>query len=703
MKALTPILLVLPMLALFTPVHVPADGMFVVPKFVWDKHKDINEPMQKAIIVYDAGTEDLILQVKYEGPANEFGWLIPAPSLPTVQDGSMKCFYELSQFTQQKFERWTPVGRTRGILDTMSLNSASAGIAQSPQPVKVVEIKTIGSYKIAVLSTTDSDALEKWLDENHFYFPATKSDVIEDYVRQHWYFIAVKINLGSAWGSLFSPSTSEKLAAGELNPLQISFASERCIFPLKISSGNGKPSEVQLYVLSPDPLLERGMLEKKLPLVYSNDVARAERGAAQMEQIEVNNWNLRMRLRGVNPAPPFPAEMRTAIESQGRAPVANPDDLLPYAKVTESDLPDTSSLIPCLKSKSWWLTKQTWTFKPEEMRDLLFEPAIPCFADLLGTKYGYFAVESLTHFDADAVPAFLAAFQSTNPATRVNAAYVFDRHYGSPHDPRLTAAAVTWLKDSEPSVRIAGIEVLSDYSNWNPASAKPLIAMLRDPDPGVRHEALWTLPRHSNDFRQYEPQVEELLNDPDPDIQHLAEGALYSLDRSKLNDLVAGRSFHDRGCAEYDMQQFALALADFRRACELGSDVTDYSACRLWLVQTRLGDRDAATRRLNAYLQQHENGTNDGWSLKIARYFAGGVTEAGLLQAAIIPGAESAQQQQCEAYFYIGAKDLLGGNKIAALDNFKKCNATGVIDFQEYHSAAAESANLSAYAAAGSQ
>ena len=54
---------------------VQADGMFVAPKFVWDKHKDINEPTQKAIIVYDAGREDLILQVKYEGPVSEFGWL----------------------------------------------------------------------------------------------------------------------------------------------------------------------------------------------------------------------------------------------------------------------------------------------------------------------------------------------------------------------------------------------------------------------------------------------------------------------------------------------------------------------------------------------------------------------------------------------------------------------------------------------------
>src|SRR2546421_4826922 len=76
------------------------DGCFV---FRWDKKADINEPTQKAIIFYDAGREDLLLQVKYEGALEDFGWLIPVPSLPKVTKGSMQPFYELSQLTQRQF------------------------------------------------------------------------------------------------------------------------------------------------------------------------------------------------------------------------------------------------------------------------------------------------------------------------------------------------------------------------------------------------------------------------------------------------------------------------------------------------------------------------------------------------------------------------------------------------------------------------
>src|SRR5207248_643763 len=111
------------------------DGCFV---FRWDKKADINEPTQKAIIFYDAGREDLLLQVKYEGALEDFGWLIPVPSLPKVTKGSMQPFYELSQLTQRQFG-------TRDRIATLGL--AKRG---GPEEVKVIEIKTVGAYEVSI-------------------------------------------------------------------------------------------------------------------------------------------------------------------------------------------------------------------------------------------------------------------------------------------------------------------------------------------------------------------------------------------------------------------------------------------------------------------------------------------------------------------------------------------------------------------------
>jgi hypothetical protein len=501
--------------------NAQADGMFVAPKFVWDKHKDINEPTQKAIMVYDAGREDLILQVKYEGPVDEFGWLIPVPNLPTVQEGSMKCFYELSQYTQQHF------GEGQFMPGTESLGTKGYD-AKSEPPVKVIETKTVGAYQIAVLSTKDARALETWLAANHFYFPTNKTSVLDTYVNQHWYFIAVKINLRQ---SVARTIASEfKLASGELHPLQISFASDRCVYPLKISSVNGRPSEVQVYVLSPEPLLERTILEKKLPTIYSNDLARARKSAESHERFLLMSRDRNMRFMGGTPSAnsPLPPEEEQAIQKQSEKPIADTGNLPPYAKVTEKDLPETSKWISRLADKSWWLTKHTWTFKPEEMRDLEFEPAMSVFADWLGTKYGYLGDTGLTLFGTNGVPTILAAMQNTNSTVRVCAAQIFCSKYGVSYgpgfesarrDPRFRDAAIGWLKDSEPDLRMTAVMLLTEYGNWKPEFAGPVIAMLHDKDAGVRHMVLFGISRFRGDLEKYIPTIQKMLKDPDADTR----------------------------------------------------------------------------------------------------------------------------------------------------------------------------------------
>ena len=240
-----------------TSVRGFADGCFV---FEWNKEIDIHEPTQKAIIVHDQGREDLLLQVKYEGPLEEFGWLIPVPSLPTVTKGSMEPFYELSQLTQRKFGG----SPTKGM-------PTLRGLSADGDEVEVVQIKTVGAYEVAVLSARDSGSLARWLQAHGYSIPDGKREIVEDYIRKGWYFIGAKIqsNQGvgfrevhktSPKGSVASGKAREavrkKLSSGELHPLLISFDTATCIYPLKISAVGGKPSEVSLYVLSGEPLLE---------------------------------------------------------------------------------------------------------------------------------------------------------------------------------------------------------------------------------------------------------------------------------------------------------------------------------------------------------------------------------------------------------------------------------------------------------------
>ena len=151
---------------------------------------------------------------------------MPVPNLPTVQKGSMKCFYELSQYTQRHLNR-----RFMKLATQHGFGHCKRTDAKPEPPVKVIEIKTVGAYEIAVLSTKDSGALAKWLDTNQFYFPANKTDVLDAYVKQHRYFVAVKINLEKRLGTTFDISKARQRRIE-------SAANQFCERPLRLSAEN---------------------------------------------------------------------------------------------------------------------------------------------------------------------------------------------------------------------------------------------------------------------------------------------------------------------------------------------------------------------------------------------------------------------------------------------------------------------------------
>jgi lipoprotein NlpI len=66
------------------------------------------------------------------------------------------------------------------------------------------------------------------------------------------------------------------------------------------------------------------------------------------------------------------------------------------------------------------------------------------------------------------------------------------------------------------------------------------------------------------------------------------------------------------------------------------------------------------------------------------------VTEPDFQAAAASKIAKTDSNQHCEAWFYIGMKHLLAGDKADARESFNKCIATGQSTFVEYAFAQAE-------------
>jgi HEAT repeat protein len=569
----------------FGPLRTPADGCFV---FKWDKHTDINEPTQKAIICFDSGHEELMLQVKYEGPLEEFGWLIPTPSLPKVEKGRMEPFYELSQLTQRHFG--TP--GAKGTREKVTMSAAAGG----EERVKVIEIKTVGAYEVAVLSAQDSDSLERWLKAHDYSFPEGKSKLVEQYTLRGWYFVAAKIELNKGLGfksvSAVSPNDLKsaakardrirsKLSSGELHLLLISFDTPKAVFPLKISAVSGKASEVSLYVVAKEPLLNPFIFEKAAREL-GQQCARWEnekpKRVAQTQQTRENLAAMRYpffldsfystnRMKPIPPnrrdytqadlialaradEPPMPAERL------GESFYAQPGALLQCLRVSAGEVPQCARAFPALQTGEWFLTKQVQTFTAAEMHDLEFQPAFPALSLMLSQPSGTVAGQILAQFEPQAHTYLAQACQSTNWIERLNAVIGMGwnrapgfgdilpgllsdetpavrlravRAAEGNSESRFVAPMVGLLCDPEPEIRSEASQYLSNHER--PDRTPFYLALTRDPDPNVRMHSLWIatwINRYAESDEVFQ-EASRLLKDPDEQVRTAALRALYQM------------------------------------------------------------------------------------------------------------------------------------------------------------------------------
>jgi len=193
-----------------------ADGMIIPPPDYW-----VYETGQEAAIFFDQGQETLILTTNFKGEVKNFGWVVPVPTKPDVSKGSDEILENLREIVAVRY-------RNVGILEA----PMTAGLEKDQSAtVTVVETKKIDYLDLAVLTATDSQALANWLKDNGYQYPQESSWILNDYISNGWYFVAVKVSPESQ----NAPDVVQGLAEGHITPLKIVFQAQTPVFPLRIS------------------------------------------------------------------------------------------------------------------------------------------------------------------------------------------------------------------------------------------------------------------------------------------------------------------------------------------------------------------------------------------------------------------------------------------------------------------------------------
>jgi hypothetical protein len=210
-------------------------------------YRDIYEPNQLAMIVFDDMVEKIIFQIDYEGDTEDFAWVIPVPGYPKLFSVKGDIFYELHKLTQSPLPSSFGCGWGAGV--------PTPGLED--EGVHVWEENQVGIYHTTTLSATDPNSLVGWLNDNGYAFPTEGQEVLNYYVQKQWFFVAMKIQHEETMNS------SENYT-GAIQPIGIMFFSDEIVYPLKISSLS-TPSwgtEVLIYAFSDERVSFSGATEE---------------------------------------------------------------------------------------------------------------------------------------------------------------------------------------------------------------------------------------------------------------------------------------------------------------------------------------------------------------------------------------------------------------------------------------------------------
>ncbi|HET6610939.1 MAG TPA: DUF2330 domain-containing protein [Kofleriaceae bacterium] len=200
-----------------------ACGCFAPP----DPSVPIVQAGERILFAIEDGTVTAHIQVQYSGPAEQFGWILPLPSVPEFALGTDELFAQLIAQTQPKY---ILNDEFQGMCGQQPPNGAGAPSSDSGESggSPLVLRATVGPYEYAVLKGDSKDEMLAWLNDNGFFVPAGTADVVAPYVYPGAYFLALKLQKGED--------------TGDLQPVVVKYKSALPMIPLILTSVAADPN-----------------------------------------------------------------------------------------------------------------------------------------------------------------------------------------------------------------------------------------------------------------------------------------------------------------------------------------------------------------------------------------------------------------------------------------------------------------------------
>ena len=208
----------------------------------------------------DAGTVETHVQIFYEGPADEFAWIVPVPANPEVSVTTDRLFAQLSSMLAPRFilnvvnedgceTRMFPGGQGFAMNDVAV--ASSAGTGTEAQTVSVSQAGNVGPYEMVVVQAETEAELLDWLQANNYNIPDNVGPALAPYVAQDAYFLALRLR--------------KNVGTGSLTPIAFTYPGDQASVPIQLTSiAASDDMRVEAYILGKERAVPESYLHVEI-------------------------------------------------------------------------------------------------------------------------------------------------------------------------------------------------------------------------------------------------------------------------------------------------------------------------------------------------------------------------------------------------------------------------------------------------------
>lgn len=182
---------------------------------------------ETAVIGWDGTRETVLMRLGMRFDGADAALIVPTPTPATVSAGNAAAFAELSRLTAPEV-----VTEYRWFGSDGDGATAGAGPGSGPEVLGKVQL---GPLEATTLRGGDLTGVREWLAANDYQLRPEVSATLDPYLREGWSFVAMRL-------------TSAKPLSGALDPVRLTFDSDRLVYPMRMSAAATGPQSAHLYV-----------------------------------------------------------------------------------------------------------------------------------------------------------------------------------------------------------------------------------------------------------------------------------------------------------------------------------------------------------------------------------------------------------------------------------------------------------------------